>query len=98
MTFKEDLINDLSIFVDPNDFGKVGTYKGNPINIQFYNVFEEISPMESGIESRKIWAVAKTGDVTDAVHGDNLTVDGIDYIIAGIEHEDGGLSVLRLTL
>ena len=98
MTFKEDLITDLPIFVDPNDFGKVATYKGNPVNIQFYSVFEEISPMESGIESKRTWALAKTDDVAGAVHGDTLTVDGTVYTIMGIEHEDGDLSVLRLSL
>lgn len=98
MTFREDLITDLSIFVEPNDFGKIATYRGNPVNIQFYSVFEEISPMESGIESRKTWALAKTDDVAGAVHGDTLMVDETVYTIMGIEHEDGGLSVLRLSL
>ena len=97
MTFKDDLITDLPIFLSSDEFGKKATYKGTEIDIQFYSPYEEASPMEMGIKSRRVWAVARASDVADAVDGDTLTVDGVDYSIK-VKPGDSGLTTLELFL
>ncbi len=96
MTFKDDLIADLHIFLDPNDFGDQATYKGNPINGQFFSGYENASPFESNVESRKTWFVVRSTDVPGVVHGDTITIGATVYTIMAIEPEDSELTILRL--
>ncbi len=98
MAFQDNLTADLDIFLNTDEYGKTGTFKGNSIKIQFYKNFEAASPGDANIETRRVWAVAKTTDVAGAVHGDTLTVDGTAYKITGIEPGDSGLTTLKLGL
>jgi hypothetical protein len=85
--------------LNPGEYGKIATYKGNEINIQFYKSFDPASPFEVNIETSRVWAVARTSDVSDAIHGDTLTIDGTVYKIMGPpEPGDSGLTTLKLSL
>ncbi len=98
MSFKDHLTADLDVFLNTDEFGKLATFKGNSIKVQFYKSFDPASPGDVNIETRRVWAVAKTSDVGAAVHGDTLTVDGTAYKIIGIEPGDSDLTTLRLGL
>ncbi len=98
MAFQDNLIADLDIFLNADEFGELATFKGNSIKVQFYKSFDPASPGDVNIETRRVWAVAKTNDVSEAVHGDTLTIDGMAYKIIGIEPGDSGLTTLRLGL
>ncbi len=96
MSFQDDMLTDLSVFFNPDEFGRQAIYKGNTIQGQLFSEYESAALFESSVESRKTWFVARSSDVLDAVHGDTLTIDGVAYKIIEIEPEDSGITALRL--
>ena len=96
MPFTEDL----SVFVQPNDFATAALYtpvSGSPatINVIFDNPGVEVF----NITSRNPSAVAKTSDLPAYSNQDTLTVNGVAYRITDSQPiDDGAFTVLGLTL
>lgn len=67
------------------------------IKVIFDNDFKAVNLATGEVESTGPQAVCKTSDVSNAVHGDTLTVGCISYYIIGIQPDGTGITILFLS-
>ena len=66
------------------------------IDVVFDNEFIEVAGGEVGQGSTRPIATANTSDVSDAVNGTPILIDGTDYVIRETEPDGEGLTKLIL--
>ena len=97
MTFKNDLTNDLDIFLDVNEFAVDVIFKSNTIQGIFDNEFLAVVEDEIGVETTVPQCQFNTSDVSSAAHGDVMTINSIDYNIIGIQPDGTGMTLILLS-
>ena len=97
MTFKNDLTNDLDIFLDDDEFAVDVIFNSVTIQGIFDNEFIEAVEGEMGIETTVPQCQFKTSDVSTAVHGDTMIINSIDYNIIGIQPDGTGMTLILLS-
>ncbi len=97
MTFKDDLNDDLDIFLDDDEFAVNVIFKSNTIQGIFDNEFIASVEGEIGIESTIPQGQFKTSDVSSAVQGDTMTINSIVYNIIGVQPDGTGMSLVLLS-
>ena len=97
MTFKDDLTNDLDIFLDDDEFAVDVIFNSVTIQGIFDNEFIEAVEGEMGIETTVPQCQFKTSDVSTAVHGDTMIINSIDYNIIGIQPDGTGMTLILLS-
>ncbi len=97
MTFKNDLINDLDIFLNSDEFGVDVTY--NTVTIQgiFDDEFSSAVQGEMGIESTVPQVLLKTADVPNVAHNETMTINSIVYKVIGIQPDGTGMTLILLS-
>jgi len=89
-----DLIGDLDIFFNSEEFAEEATLVGGEKIKVLFNRNAEVGLM--GIESAKIIIEAKTSDVVSLITGDWIAIGEILYYV--IKNEPDGTGVSYLTL
>jgi hypothetical protein len=88
---------DLDVFFNTGDFAVAATltHDGAPttINVIFTDAFRVMNAATGGYETSDPQADCKASDVSNAIHGDTLTVNNILYKIIGIQPSEDGLVV-----
>ena len=100
MTLKDQMIIDLDLFVNPDDFGDEAVFNSNTIDVLFFDTFESISPASIGsIETSSPQVILKTSAAAAAAHGDQIIINGTTYYITGgpQKSNDGLLSTFNLS-
>ncbi len=97
MTFKNDLTNDLDIFLNENEHAVDVTYQAATIQGIFDAEFSSVAEGETGIESTAPQVLVKTSDVSSAVHGQTMTINSVVYNIIGIQPDGTGLTLIVLS-
>jgi hypothetical protein len=97
MTFKDDLTNDLDIFLDDDEFAVDVILNSVTIQGIFDNEFITALEDDIGIETTSPQAQFKTTDVSSVVHGDIMTIDSVDYNIIGIQPDGTGMTLIVLS-
>ena len=97
MTFKSDLINDLDIFLDDDEFAVEITFDGGTVLGIFDNEFAVAVEGEIGIESATPQVLVKDSDIAGATHGQTMTIDSVVYKIIGIHPDGTGLTLILLS-
>lgn len=97
MTFKDDLTDDLNIFIDEDEFAVDVILNSVTIQGIFDNEFLVAVEGEVGVETTSPQAQFKTTDVSSAVHGDIMTIDSVDYNIIGIQPDGTGMTLILLS-
>lgn len=100
MSFQADMAADLATFLA--DFGVSATYThaggaGATISVLFDNAYIQANLGGVEVESLGPAATCKSSDVSNAVHGDTLTISGTTYNIIGIHPDGSGITVLILS-
>jgi len=85
--------DDLSTFFQ-NPFVKTAIYQGREIAVLFNR---EGIPVELGIEGRDFVLEVKTSDFLNVRHHEQITIDGQNYEVIGVNPVDDGL-LTELTL
>lgn len=97
MSLKDLLISDIYTFLDTSEFAVEATFKGATINVIFDDEFEGVNLQTGNVESSAPQAYCKSTDVSNAVHGDTLTIGEVIYKIIGIQADGTGISILILS-
>lgn len=97
MTFKDDLTNDLDIFLDDDEFAVDVILNSVTIQGIFDNEFISAVEDEIGVETTIPQGQFKTSDVSTAVHGDQMTINSIVYNIIGIQPDGTGMTLILLS-
>ncbi len=97
MTLKSDLLIDLDILIDTDDFAVDITYNLATIKGIFDNGFIESSDGEVAVESTVPQVIVKSSDVVGAIHDEIMTIDSVDYNIIGIQPDGTGVTVIFLS-
>ncbi len=98
MTFKDDLLTDLDVFLDGDEFADEFVFSRSGLTIKgiFDNEFETAV---DDVETTQPAVTVKDTDVTGIVQGDTLTrvSDSVVYNVTG-PHPDGtGLTIVLLS-
>ena len=97
MTLKNDLITDLTTFLNSDEFAVEVTYGAATIKGIFDNAF--IADTQDGIEveTRVPQVTIKTSDISGLVHGDTLNINATVYNVIGIEPDGTGVTRVLLS-
>ena len=96
-TFKDDLTNDLDVFLNSDEFAVDVTYLAGTIQGIFDAPFKSAVEGEMGIESTLPQVLVKTSDVASAVHGQTMTINSVVYQISGIQPDGTGMTSILLS-
>jgi len=101
MTVSADLLTDLSVFLDSDEFGVAATFtpsggSASSIVVIQDKEYIEIDGFNSSLSSTKPVALAVASDVTGYAKGDSLVIGAITYEVTGGEPDGTGLVLLRL--
>lgn len=97
MTFKDDLLTDLDVFLNSDEFAEIVTYKGAAIRGVFDDAFQVSAPDGLGIETTQPQVVVKSADVAGMAHGDTMTIKTVVYKVIGIHPDGTGLTTAILS-
>ncbi len=97
MTFKNDLTDDLDIFLDDNEFAANVILNSVTIQGIFDNEFLEAVEGEMGVETTIPQVMVKSSDIASAVHGDTMTINSVVYNIIGIQPDGTGMTLILLS-
>jgi hypothetical protein len=88
------LNENLDTFLDLDHFAVTATLNGVAVKVIFDNTF---AAFELGAEGRSITAFGKSSDLINCSHGDGIEVNGIDYVVVGVQPQgDGAFTLLIL--
>lgn len=97
MTFKNDLLNDLDIFLNSDEFAVDVTYLVSTIQGIFDDEFSSAVQGEMGIESTVPQVLVKTSDVQNIAHNEELTINSVVYKVIGIQPDGTGVTLILLS-
>ncbi len=97
MSFKDDLRDDLDLFLNIDEFAETITYKGAPIKGIFDNAFVVDSQDGVEVETVQPQVIAKTSDISTLVHGDTMTISSVVYNVVGIQPDGTGITIVLLS-
>ncbi len=97
MTFKDDLTNDLDIFLNSDEFAVDVTYLAATIQGIFDAEFSSAVQSELGIESTAPQVTVKTADVPNVAHGQTMEINSVVYQIIGIQPDSTGMTLILLS-
>ncbi len=97
MTFKDDLLNDLDIFFNDDEFAIEVTYNLVTFNGIYDNAFIEDQQGQIQIETLEPQIMVKTSDVTGLTHGETMTVNSVAYKVKEIQPDGTGITRILLT-
>jgi hypothetical protein len=97
MTLKDDMLTDLDVLIDTDDFAVSITYNSATINGIFDKEFAQTAEGEVAIESTVPQVLVKDSDIVGAAHGDVMTINGINYNIIGIQPDGTGSTLILLS-
>ena len=94
MTLAEDLISELPIFFDRDEFAvEAEKADGSKINVIF-----DLNPEQTlMVENAEIQVTGRYSDFEGLVHEDTLTIGGVVYKVKPTPRDEGGISILRLS-
>ena len=94
MTLAEDLISELPIYFDTDEFA-VEAIKPDLSSI---HVIFDLNPEQTLIiENAEIQVTGRYADFAGLVHDETLTIGGIVYKVKSTPRDEGGISTLRLS-
>ena len=96
-TFKQDLTNDLDIFLNSDEFAVDVTYQATTIQGIFDDEFSSAVQGEMGIESTVPQVLVKTSDVPNVAHNEAMTINSVVYKIIGIQPDGTGMTLILLS-
>jgi hypothetical protein len=96
-TFKDDLTNDLEIFLNSDEFAVDVTYLGNTIQGIFDDEFSSAVQGEMGVESTVPQVLLRTSDVPNVAHGETMTINSVVYQVIGIQPDGTGMTLILLS-
>lgn len=97
MTFKNDLTDDLNIFLDDSEFAVDVIFNSETIQGIFDNEFIAVVKDDIGVETTTPQCQFKTSDVLSAAHGDIMTINSVDYNIIGIQPDGTDMTLILLS-
>ncbi len=97
MTFKNDLTNDLDIFLNSDEFAVDVTYNSATIQGIFDDEFTSAVEGEMGIESSVPQVLVKTSDVPNVAHNETMTINSVVYNVIGIQPDGTGMTLILLS-
>lgn len=97
MTFKTDLTNDLTFFLDNEEFAVDVLYNAATIQGIFDDEFTSGADDGVGVETTVAQVLVKTSDVASAAQGETMTINTVDYNIIGIQPDGTGLTLILLS-
>lgn len=97
MTFKDDLTNDLDVFLNSDEFAVDVTYNAATIQGIFDAEFSSAVEGEVGIESTVPQVLVKTSDVPNVAHNETMTINSVVYSVIGIQPDGTGVTLILLS-
>ena len=102
MTLKDQIITDLDVYVNPDEFGDAITYTptgGDAVTI--YGIFDAdysaFSPFDGEVATSEPSVLCKTSDVAAIKTNEPMVIEGVTYRINGPGEPDGtGMTRVRL--
>ena len=85
---------DLSVFIDTDDFASAASINGLTVNGIFGNEFIQVD----FVESKKPVFECAAADVVGIAHGDTVTISSDTYKVRGIQPDGTGMVKLILEL
>jgi len=102
MTFKSDIVDDISDIFDLTDeFTTAATYtpsggSATTINVFLDNVYFPVPGAFVEIESTQPMAHCKSADISSVAHGDTIVIDSVTYLVMGVHNSSIGITTLIL--
>jgi protein involved in polysaccharide export with SLBB domain len=92
MTFKEQLDDDLHVFINPLEFAVTATIAGVPVD----GIFERPYVDALEVAGYNPSLTCQTVDVEDVVEDDAVVIDAVSYRVSGIQPDGTGITILTL--
>lgn len=96
MTLKADIVTDLTNFFNTDEFADSATYTHAAVPATIKVIFDDDYQAVQGVESSGPVALAKTTDVSAAIHGDTLVINTVTWYVRGIQ-PNGDTTLLILS-
>lgn len=94
MTLASDLITDLDVFFDDDEFAKEATLPtGVKIKVIVDSSYQELL----NVENARTLITGKASDLTSIVQGSTIILDSVSYSVKEKHPEGDGITVLELT-
>ena len=88
------LNENLDTFLDLDHFAVTATLNEVAVKVIFDDTF---AAFELGAEGRSITALGKSSDLINAAHGDEISINQVDYSVVGVQPQgDGAFTLLIL--
>ena len=97
MSLKDDLLTDLTTFLNPDEFAVEITYNSTMILGIYDNAFVEDQQNDINVETLQPQVIVKSSDVSSLSHGDTMTINSITYKVIGIQPDGTGLTIILLS-
>lgn len=89
---------DLTVFLDLDEFGITATIGGSPVTGIFDNETVIIDGFNGAVESTRPVFLCREVDVTTVVHGTAVVINAVNYKVRGIRPDGTGFVLLILEL
>lgn len=96
MTFKDDILADLDILTDPDEFGDPATWNGTTVNGIFDNEFELAELGDISVEGTAPAFQCPSAKVVGIAQGNPFTVKGGNYKVVREQPDGTGWSIVIL--
>ncbi len=97
MALKDDILSDLDVFFDADEFAVPVTYNSLTFNGIYDNTFAEDDQGEIQVDTLNPQIMVKSSDVTSLAKGDTMTVNSIAYKVRSIQPDGTGVTTIFLT-
>lgn len=88
------LSENFDTFLDLDHFAVTATLNGVAVKVIFDDTF---AAFELGAEGRSITALGKSSDLINVSHGDEISINQVDYSVVGVQPQgDGAFTLLIL--
>ena len=89
-------VSDLDVFIDTEEFAVTYEFRGKVFAGIFEDSYSAFGDTDIQFESSVPQLFAKTIDVSEAVHGDEITVGGENFFVIEIRPDLDGFTLLLL--
>lgn len=99
-TFAQQILDDLDVFINSDEFAVVATYTPTSGSATTFSVlFDRDALSDMGMIANRYTCEAKTSDVLSAVPGETMQIAGVTYKIKEPPHHTAtGTSILELSI
>jgi hypothetical protein len=87
MTFKDDMVTDMDVFFNTDEFATAATFNSNPISIIFDQLSDNFQVGDVDVIENRLEALVNQAEVPNIVVGDIIIVNSINHYVIDIDDQ-----------